>query len=125
MPVIYSSCTADNFFPVWKGHIRKASYDRGILIKGGANVQHKRTMITPRGAATSVSDEELELLKANPAFMRFVERKFMSIDEKVRSSHQADDKGRDMPKDKSAQDDAAKYKELGRKAPKEGEEKAE
>jgi hypothetical protein len=122
MPVIYSSCTSDNFFPVWKSHPRKSTYDKGVLIKGGANSQHKRTMLTPRGVATQVTSEELEQLKADPAFMGFVERGFMSIDEKGKNTHDADEKGADMPKDKSAQDTAKTYKDMGKKPPKEGDE---
>ena len=117
MPVVYSSGTADNFFPVWKNHPRKATYDKGVLIKGGANSQDKKTMITPRGAATVVSAEELELLKADPAFQGFVERGFMSVDEKGKHTYDADEKGADMPKDKSAQDTDADYKAMGKKAP--------
>lgn len=119
MPVIYSSCTADNFFPVWKGHARKDTYDKGVLINGGANVQDKKTMITPRGAATVVTTEELEALKADPAFMGFVDRGFMSIDEKGKHTYDADEKGAELDKDKSAQDTAEDYKEMGKKPPKE------
>lgn len=119
MPVIYSSCTADNFFPVWKGHARKDSYDKGVLIKGGANAQDKRTMLTPRGAATVVSTEELEALKADSAFMGFVDRGFMSIDEKGKHTYDADEKGAELDKDKSAQDTAEDYATMGKKAPKE------
>ncbi|HAW1738190.1 TPA: hypothetical protein JLN31_000893 [Escherichia coli] len=119
MPVVYSSCTADNFFPVWKGHARKDTYEKGVLIKGGANAQNKRTMITPRGAATVVTAEELELLRADPAFQGFVDRGFMSVDEKGKSTHDADEKGADLEKDKSAQDTPEDYAKMGKKAPKE------
>lgn len=122
MPVVYSSCTSDNFFPLWKNHPRKATYDKGVLIKGGANSQDKKTMITPRGAATVVTAEELEMLKADQAFQGFVDRGFMSIDEKGKHTYDADEKGTDMPKDKSAQDTAKTYKDMGKKPPKEGEE---
>lgn len=119
MPAVYSSCTSDNFFPVWKGHSRKDTYDKGVLIKGGANSQDKRTMITPRGVATVVTAEELEQLKADPAFMGFVERGFMSFDEKAKHGHDAEERGAEMDKDKSAQDTAEDYKKMGKKAPKE------
>ena len=119
MPVVYSSCTADNFFPVWKGHARKDTYEKGVLIKGGANAQDKRTMITPRGAATVVTAEELELLRADPAFKGFVDRGFMSVDEKGKITHDADEKGADLEKDKSAQDTPEDYAKMGKKAPKE------
>lgn len=119
MPVVYSSCTADNFFPVWKGHARKDTYDKGVLIKGGANVQDKKTMMTPRGAATSVTVEELEALKADQSFMGFVDRGFMSIDEKGKHTHDADERGAELDKDKSAQDTSDDYAKMGKKAPKE------
>jgi len=119
MPAVYSSCTSDNFFPVWKGHARKDSYDKGVLIKGGANAQAKRTMLTPRGVATLVTTEELELLKADPAFQGFVKRGFMSVDEKAKNTHDADERGAEMEKDKSAQDTAKTYKDMRKKPPKE------
>lgn len=119
MPVVYSSCTADNFFPVWKNHPRKSTYDKGVLIKGGANSQDKKTMITPRGVATVLKAEELELLKADPVFQGFVERGFMSIDEKAKHGYDADEKGAELDKDKSAQDTAEDYAKMGKKAPKE------
>jgi hypothetical protein len=119
MPVVYSSCTADNFFPVWNGHARKDTYDKGVLINGGANRQHKKTLETPRGVATLVSAEELELLKADPAFQGFVKRGFMSYDEKAKNTHDAEEKGSEMDKDKSAQDTPQDYAKMGKKAPKE------
>ena len=122
MPVVYSSCTSDNYFPVWKGHARKDTYEKGVLINGGANRQHKKTMETPRGIATLVTTEELELLKKDPAFQGFVKRGFMSFDEKAKNTYEAEDKGAEMEKDKSAQDTAQTYKDMKRKPPKESEE---
>lgn len=122
MPVIYSTCAADNKFPVYKEHSRVAAYDHAVTIKGGAGVQSKLTLLTPRGAATTVSAEELAFLKSNPAFMGFVERGYMAIDEKASEAHEgtiskaavsmnADDNG--------AQDTEVDYKKMGKKAPKE------
>ena len=39
-----------------------------ILIKGGAGVTDKKTLLLPGGFATEVSEEDLELLEKNPVF---------------------------------------------------------
>lgn len=119
MPYVYSSLSNDNTFCSYDSHPRINTPKAHVTIKGKANVQDKKTFETPRGAATFVSDDELALLKTIGEFNRMVKEGYLVIDEKAAHGHDADEKGADMPKDKSAQDDAAKYKEMNKKAPKE------
>lgn len=119
MPYIYSSLSNDNVFHVYDKHPRVATPQSSIVIKGKANVQDKVTFQTPRGAATEVSADELELLKTIPQFAKKLKRGFFSIDEKATHAYGAEDAGADMPKDKSAQDTKKDYDDKNKKAPKE------
>ncbi len=117
MPVIYSTASNDNAFPVYEGLVDKKQ-NRGnasaavvrkiITIKGRANVKNQKTFITPKGVATTVSKEALECLKKDDVFMRMVKDGFMAIDEKAdrKPDQKAADrfaKGNLKDKDKSAQ----------------------
>lgn len=55
---------------------------RRILIRGGTGVANKRTLITPRGVHTSVTDDELAILEQDPSFRRFVERGFLRVEKR-------------------------------------------
>jgi hypothetical protein len=106
MPVIHSTASNDNSFPVYENLVTK-SQTRGntspatirthVVIKGKANVKNDKTFITPRGVATVVSKEALEHLKKDPAFLHMVKNGFMVIDEKA-----------DVVPDQKAQDKFAK-----------------
>lgn len=117
MPYIYSSLSNDNVFHVYDKHPRVATPKASILVKGKANVQDKVTLQTPHGAATEVTADELEVLKAIPQFARLLKRGFFVIDEKATHAYGAEDEGKNMPKDKSAQDTKKTYEDKGKKAP--------
>lgn len=119
MPYIYSSLSNDNVFHTYDKHPRVATPKASIVIKGKANVQDKTTFQTPRGAATQVSADELELLKSIPQFARKLKAGFFVIDEKATHAYGAEEEGKNMPKDKSAQDTKKTYEDKGKKAPKE------
>ena len=55
--------------------------ERGILIRGGANVADKN-FITPRGVQTMISAEEYALLKENKLFKTHVENGYITVEEK-------------------------------------------
>lgn len=119
MPYIYSSLTNDNTFCSYDNHPRINTPKAHVTIRGKANVQDKKTFETPRGVATQVTDDELALLKTIGEFNRMVKEGYLVIDEKAAHGHDADERGADMKKDKSAQDTAADYAAMGKKAPKE------
>lgn len=122
MPVVYSTCSGDNQFNVYDKHERVAGVLKSVIIKGGAGVQNKRTLITPKGAATVISDEELAILNQDPHFKAFVENGFMTVDEKAKNAP-ADHKVESVvdeeltEKDAGAQDTKATYKALNKKGP--------
>lgn len=123
MPVIYSTCSSDNQFNVYDKHERVAGVLKSIVIKGGAGVQNKRTLLTPMGAATIVTDEEMAILNEDPHFKAFVENGFMTVDEKAKNppgDHKVEQVVKDelTEKDAGAQDTKATYKALNKKPPK-------
>jgi MinD-like ATPase involved in chromosome partitioning or flagellar assembly len=74
------------------------------LIKGKANITNK-VLVTPRGVATTVTDEQLAQLKRCKMFMTHLENGFLFIDEKAKSAtaDKADEVAKNMQaKDKSA-----------------------
>lgn len=67
---VYSTLAADTAYTEWVeggGEIRTPG--RTVTIKGGTGVANKN-FITPMGVVTKVTEEELELLKANPVFRK-------------------------------------------------------
>lgn len=82
-----------------------------VSINGGANVMDKH-FITPLGVVTKVSDEDLELLEANPVFKQHKADGFIKIqkNDKVETSQME-------KKDASAQPTAEDFKKKGKKAP--------
>jgi len=89
-----------------------------VLIKGGADVINKRTLETPQGVVTEVTEAQLELLKENPDFRAQVEAGFLSIIENKISEEKAEEKAAEMPKDNSRQKTPKDYKSKGKAKPK-------
>jgi hypothetical protein len=88
---------------------------RNVVIKGGANVPDIKTLVTPRGIATEVTDDQLAFLMGHKKFQSMVQSGFMTI-----ASDKADMNAalRDMaPKDKSAPKTVDDYKEVLGKQP--------
>ena len=92
MPVIYSTASNDNSFPVFenlvpknqtRGNSSPATYKTVVVIKGKANVKNDKTFITPRGVATTVTKEALEHLKKDLGFQSMVKNGYMLIDDKA------------------------------------------
>jgi hypothetical protein len=80
MPYVYSTATNDITYieyydPATEGALR--TIKRKMTIRGGAGRPAKRTLITPYGLATEVSEEGLTWLEAQPAFQRHVATGFM------------------------------------------------
>lgn len=83
-----------------------------IEVKGGTGVMNKN-LITPEGVVTSLSDEDIELLKVNPLFKLHQENGYVRIHKTEKA------KLTDMQeKDNSAQKTASDYTKKGKKAPK-------
>lgn len=90
---------------------------REVTIKGGANVAHRKTIITPRGVGTQVSDEDLAFLETDPTFLMHKKNGFLTIDS-VSDIRDADLAAADMEgRDDSAPDVEQDYTENGEKPP--------
>lgn len=110
MAKIYSMASNDVVIPTYAakkdGELSNANtIKQAIIVKGGANVADKVSGKTASFVTTEVTKEELGILKANPAFMRKVDRGFITIDKEPTVTK----------KDKSAQ---LTDKEVKAKAPK-------
>lgn len=90
---VYGENPMGNVFPILKS----------VLIKGGANVIDGRTLLTPNGVETAISDEDFELLKEKcEVFRKHLEGGYLKV---VKSKTKDMDKAvSDMKEqDKSAQ----------------------
>lgn len=118
MPYVISSLSRDNTFAVYEkksGNVLVIK--KSILIKGGAHVADKKTLVTPNGVPTEVSKEDLEILKENYAFKKFLERGFMKIMESGSKFKAQDESEKMTEKDASAQITKEDYEKKGKKAP--------
>lgn len=81
-----------------------------IYINGGANVINKKTLITPRGVITQLSDEDFKLLVETKWYKRMHERGYICPCETLTDDENPQKKGL-KAKDKSAQMDEKDYEE--------------
>lgn len=83
-----------------------------ILIKGGAGVTDKKTLLLPGGFATEVSEEDLELLEKNHVFQIHKKNGHISVMHKA-SKYEAAEKAEnsaDLQTDKSRQQTEKDFK---------------
>jgi hypothetical protein len=103
MPNIYSTLSTDMLYSALSpGAVGSniAVRERGVQIKGGANVANKYVM-TPKGVRTEVTDEELALLEKDEVFKLHKKNGFITIEKDKKRN--ADTVAADMnPKDGSA-----------------------
>lgn len=52
---------------------------KAILIRGGSNVVDKRTLVTPHGIVTEVTEEELKMLEENEVFRQHCANGFLVV----------------------------------------------
>lgn len=64
-----------------------------VVVKGGAGVANRRTIETPRGVVTIVTDEEAKFLAGNPVFVKHMKNGFVQISE---SNADGDEAAADM-----------------------------
>ena len=90
---------------------------KSIIIKGGSNIQNRRTLqASSQGVTTPISDEDYAMLEKSPAFKFHMEKGFV----KVIKSNETDAKKKAEKmdiKDKSAQFTPEDYKNRGFKKP--------
>lgn len=81
MPIIFSTLTCDNEYVGYRatqGDV--AIREHSVVIKGGANAINTRTLITPLGVATTVSDADLEFLESNVSFLEHKRNGYLTVD---------------------------------------------
>jgi len=113
MAVVYSTLSCDQSYRLYdcegvqpsdNDAFRTPNATFMCLIKGKANITNK-VLVTPKGVATTVTDEQLAQLKRCKMFMTHLENGYLFIDEKAKSAtaEKADDVAKNMQsKDKSA-----------------------
>ena len=89
-----------------------------ISVQGGAGVANKRTLVTPQGVVTSISEKQAEQLAANPVFKIHAENGMIAILDK--DPVDADKAAKGLDPDASAQLTPEDYQKKGKKAPKTG-----
>lgn len=86
-----------------------------ITLKGGADVINKKTLQTPSGVVTELTDDQLEKLKTHPVFKKHLENGYVEILSTEKEAAKAD---KDLKEDKSKQLTPKDYTKKGKKAPK-------
>lgn len=118
MPQVASTLTSDVRYTLWKstpGGVNTAATH--VLVRGGHGVAHRREnngIDTPIGILTSVTDDQLELLKADEVFQTHQKNGFVRIietDRKVEPEKAAKDLEQREP---SAPFDDSDFKAGGR-----------
>ena len=105
---VYSTLTASQVY---------SDGENKVLIVGGANSPTKH-MLTPRGVATKVTDEQMAILEKSGLFKKHQERGFIEVST---FSKDADKVAKGMTAgDKSAPDTEEKLKAEGKEAPAKG-----
>lgn len=84
-----------------------------ISIKGGANCLDKKLYATPNSVVTKVSDEDYEILKNHPEFIRHMQNGFIKVTKIMKEEN---NKGL-VAEDASAQLTPEKYTKRGKKKP--------
>lgn len=80
---VFSTMSTDVAYAVYGEKVNDMpTIERQIVINGGANVATKN-LITPRGVMTSVSDEDMELLSADPVFQMHKQNGFIAVEKKA------------------------------------------
>lgn len=114
--VSYESASVE--FPKWVKTASGVDANASIVIKGGAGVINKKTMHTPSGIITEVSDDDLKFLKTQSLFNAKIEAGSYEI---VEGEKKAKEKAKkEKAKDKGAQLTAQDFTDAGMTPPKVG-----
>src|SRR6059058_692352 len=76
---VFSTLTCDNVYSDYKDTNGHPVPTRSVLVKGGAGVANDR-VITPRGVATMVTEEDVALLQRNSVFKLHMDNGFVTIE---------------------------------------------
>jgi len=122
MPFIYSTLTCGNTFVVYAPKNDPNALSRivkRIEINGGHGIKNQKSLETPQGVVTKVTDEDLALLQNLSSFKRQVAAGYLIVDnkkvepEKKAAEMAKSDKSAPMTRkdfEKTEDDDAPVYK---------------
>lgn len=111
---IVSHESASVEFPKWVRTKTGVDAQGSIVINGGAGVINKKTMETPKGVITEITEEDLKFLKTQSLFNAKVEAGSYEIVESEKKAKESSKKGK---KDKGAQLTAKDFEESGQTPP--------
>lgn len=114
MTYIVSHESASVEFPKWIRTKTGVDAQSSVIINGGAGVINKKTMETPKGVITEVSEEDLKFLKTQVLFNEKVKNGSLEIVESEKKAKESSKKGK---KDKGAQLTAKDFEEAGQTPP--------
>ena len=114
MTYIVSHESASVEFPKWVRTKTGVDAQGSVIINGGAGVINKKTMETPKGVITEISEEDLKFLKTQTLFNEKVANGSLEIVESEKKAKESSKKGK---KDKGAQLTAKDFEEAGQTPP--------
>lgn len=80
MPAVYSTITNDSAYTEYRSGVNDLPIRvRSVTIKGGAGVSKVKTMETPLGVRTEVSNDVLAFLEKDVNFQRHVQAGFLRV----------------------------------------------
>ena len=86
-----------------------------ITVKGGADVINKKSLETPQGVVTELTDEQIDKLKSHPVFKQHLKGGYITI---VSTEKEAKKVETELQEDKSKQLTPKDYTKKGKKSPK-------
>ena len=86
-----------------------------ITVKGGADVINKKSLETPQGVVTELTDEQIDKLKSHPVFKQHLEGGYVAIVATVKEAKKVEDVLKEY---KSKQLTPKDYTKKGKKTPK-------
>ena len=90
-----------------------------ISINGGADVINKKSLDTPYGVVTELTDEQIAKLKTHPVFQKHLEDGYVCINSTESEANKiVKNEENDLKKDNSKQLTEKDYTKKGKKAPK-------
>lgn len=114
MVYIVSHESASVEFPKWVRTKTGVDAQGAVVINGGAGVINKKTLETPKGVITEISEEDLKFLQTQVLFNEKVKNGSLEIVESEKKAKESSKKGK---KDKGAQLTAKDFTDAGMTPP--------
>ena len=87
---LFSTLTFDNLYVIYKKTDVNANpvIEKKVLIKGG-HLMATKSLITPKGIMTEISDEDFEVLKQDYGFIQHEKNGFLKVEKKKMDAEKA------------------------------------